>query len=101
MNRAYIRPALIIALVVLAIPTIAAFLVDGPLSFPNAIVASWASIQIYIDLVIAILIFLVWLHRDAKEAGRNPWPWIIASLIVGSFAPLLYLLLYKSDAKVS
>ena len=31
----------------------------------------------------------------AKAAGRNPWPWIAATLVVGSLSPLLYLLTRK------
>jgi hypothetical protein len=39
----------------------------------------------------------VWMWRDAKAHGRNPWVWVIATLIVGSFSPLLYLITRKSS----
>jgi hypothetical protein len=35
---------------------------------------------------------MVWIWRDATAQGRNPWPWILATLALGSFGPLLYLL---------
>jgi hypothetical protein len=38
---------------------------------------------------------MVWIWHDAKAQGRNPWPWIIATLAVGSFGPLVYLLTRK------
>lgn len=71
---------------------------DGLAGFPAAITHSWAAGQIFVDLVIAIGIILVWLYRDARALGRNPWPWIAASLAFGSFGPLLYLLTRPADA---
>ncbi len=55
-----------------------------------------AGIQVLVDLVIAAGLFLVWMWQDAKTAGRNPWPWLVLTLAIGSIAPLVYLLLYKS-----
>jgi hypothetical protein len=47
-------------------------------------------------LVIALTLAMVWMWRDAKATGRNVWPWIIATLVLGSFGPLVYLLTRKS-----
>jgi hypothetical protein len=52
--------------------------------------------QVFADLVIALTLVMVWMWQDAKAAGRNPLPWIVATLVVGSFGPLVYLLLYKT-----
>jgi hypothetical protein len=48
--------------------------------------------QVFADLVIALSLCLVWMWHDAKAVGRNPWPWIAATLTLGSFGPLVYLL---------
>ena len=57
--------------------------------------AGW---QVFIDLVIALVLVLTWLIPEAKKAGRNPWPWVAITLVMGSFGPLLYLL-FPSTAK--
>ncbi|MBL0076155.1 MAG: DUF2834 domain-containing protein [Rhodocyclaceae bacterium] len=57
---------------------------------------SLASTQIFCDLLISLTLVLIWMWHDAKANGRNIWPWIIATLAVGSFGPLVYLLTRKS-----
>jgi hypothetical protein len=56
---------------------------------------TFGAAQVLADLVIALGMFLVWMVNDAKAQGRNPWPWLIFTLIAGSFGPLLYLLTQK------
>ena len=51
--------------------------------------AGW---QVIADLVIALLLICSWMIKDAKENGRNVWPWVLITLFSGSFGPLLYLL---------
>lgn len=53
--------------------------------------------QVFADLVIALVLVLIWIWHDAKATGRNPWPWVIATLALGSFGPLIYLLTRKSS----
>lgn len=57
---------------------------------------SFGAGQVFADLVIALSLSMVWMWRDAKAIGRNPWPWIAATLATGSFGPLFYLLTRKS-----
>lgn len=54
--------------------------------------ASWGSVQIFADLVIACSLAVVWMVVDARERGLNPWPFVVVTLFAGSFGPLLYLL---------
>lgn len=53
---------------------------------------SFGAGQVFADLVIALTLAMIWMWHDAKATGRNAWPWIIATLALGSFGPLFYLL---------
>ena len=57
------------------------------------------SAQVFSDLAIMLGLAMVWIWRDAKALGRNPWPWMIATPIMGSPAVLVYLILRKSPAR--
>lgn len=48
--------------------------------------------QVFADLVIALTLVMMWVWRDARSRGRNPWPWLVATVVLGSFGPLVYLL---------
>jgi len=56
--------------------------------------AGW---QVFIDLVIACLLCLSWLIPEAKRNGRNPIPFVVITLFLGSLGPLLYLATNKSS----
>lgn len=54
------------------------------------------SAQILWDLAIACALICGWIKKDAEAQGRNPYPWMLATLATGSLAPLLYLLTRRS-----
>jgi len=54
--------------------------------------AGW---QVIVDLVIACVLLLSWIIPEAKREGRNPWPFVVITLFLGSFGPLLYLITKK------
>lgn len=64
---------------------------DGYLSIVHAAMASPGALQITLDLVAALLLVVAWIYQDAKAQQRNPWPWIAATCVVGTSAPLAYL----------
>ncbi len=53
---------------------------------------TWGGVQVLVDLAIALTLVLVWMWRDAQATGRNVWPWVVLTLVAGSFGPLGYLL---------
>ncbi len=56
--------------------------------------AGW---QVFVDLVIACVLCLTWLIPEAKSKGRNPIPFVVLTLVLGSFGPLLYIVTDKTD----
>ena len=94
------RILIVITLILFGALTALAVWQDGITGIFASIFSSFGSAQIYVDLVIALVLIMVWIWRDAKATGRNAWPWIVATLVVGAFSPLLYLLSRKSPEKM-
>ncbi len=90
------RIVLTITLIALLALTAVAVWQHGYLGVFSHQFQNMAGIQVLVDLVIALGIFLVWLWQDARSAGRNPWPWTLLILATGSIGALVYLLVYKS-----
>jgi len=54
--------------------------------------ANSATIQVFLDLTIALGLVLLWLWQDARKQGISPLPYVILTLTLGSIGPLLYLI---------
>ncbi len=48
--------------------------------------------QIFLDLVIALSLFLTWARRDARERGLPYLPYLVLTLALGSIGALSYLI---------
>ncbi|HVH06392.1 MAG TPA: DUF2834 domain-containing protein [Myxococcota bacterium] len=55
--------------------------------------SSWGAGQVLADLVIACSLACFWMVADARAHGINPWPFVVATLFLGSFGVLGYLVL--------
>ena len=87
------RSVLLIVLVLFSALTAAALWQSGGvLGILSWHVKSYGGAQVFADLVIALTLFIVWMWRDAQASGRSFWPWLLATLVLGSIGPLLYLL---------
>lgn len=86
------RAALILILVAFGALTAWAVAVHGVVGIFQVQFATAAGLQVLADLAIALVLFMVWMWRDARACGRNPLPWCLLTLVAGSFGPLLYLL---------
>jgi hypothetical protein len=64
----------------------------GYLGLVDQGLANAATIQVSIDLVIALTIVTVWMVRDARERGLAAAPFVLATALLGSIGPLLYLI---------
>jgi hypothetical protein len=52
---------------------------------------SWGGAQVFVDLVVSCLLACIWMTYDAHERGLSAWPFVLITLVAGSFGPLLYL----------
>lgn len=87
-SRKHIALFLLIPFVALTIYSVSQVGYFGLFEYHLHSPAGW---QVFTDLVIALLIVMLWLFPEARSAGRNPWPWFVATLFLGSISPLLYL----------
>lgn len=55
------------------------------------------SLQVLVDLAVACGLICIWMVVDARERGGNAWPFVIVTLLAGSFGPLFYLLMRPSS----
>lgn len=65
----------------------------GYLGFFEQLLANWAGWQVLVDITIALVLVLSWIHRDARAQGRAFWPYAALTVFLGSIGPLLYLVL--------
>lgn len=59
---------------------------------------SWGGAQVFFDLVIMGVLVIIWIVRDAPQRGLPAWPFVIATLALGSFGPLAYLVVREFRA---
>jgi len=52
---------------------------------------SWGAGQVLADLSILAVLACIWMVRDARDTGLKAWPFMVLTLIAGSFGPLAYL----------
>lgn len=53
--------------------------------------ANAATLQVFLDLTIALSVVMLWMWHDAQKQGIAPLPYIVLTLTLGSIGPLLYL----------
>lgn len=58
-----------------------------------------AGAQVFADLCVALFIATSWLKRDAESRGLDPWPWLLATPLLGSISPLFYLVYRQVAAR--
>ncbi|MEN7342168.1 MAG: DUF2834 domain-containing protein [Pseudomonadota bacterium] len=87
-NRQRISVLILLPFTALTLYAVASVGYIGIFDYHRHSPAGW---QVFTDLVIALILVLMWMVPEAKRRGRNPWPWVVATLFLGSIGPLLYL----------
>ena len=84
---------IVLLLVIVAFGALTAFaLIDvGYLGIIEPHFRSWGGAQVFFDLVIVCVMACVWMVDDARERALPVWPFILITLVAGSFGPLCYL----------
>ena len=95
------RILLVVTLVLFGALTSVAVWHHGYRGIFETIFQSWAGIQVLVDLVITLVLVLVWMWRDAQVLKRSVWPYVLITLVAGSFGPLLYLLTRKTPGNAT
>ena len=54
--------------------------------------ANIGATQITLDLVVSSVLLIGFVVRDARATGRTWWPFVVVTLVGGSFGTLAYLL---------
>lgn len=62
----------------------------GPLGFIDVLLHGGWETQVFLDLAIALTVASTVVHRDARQRGLSPWPWMVAMALVGSIGMLGY-----------
>ena len=66
---------------------------EGLAAVLGLVLAHYWTSQIALDLVLSAGFVMAWIYHDAPRVGRNPWPWLAATVVCGSLAWMVYLLL--------
>lgn len=97
-NRRLLAIAILIPFTLLTVYAVAEVGYIGLIDYHRHSPAGW---QVFTDLVVALILVLTWLIPEARRTGRNPWPWVVATLFLGSIGPLLYMATDRSSGATS
>ena len=53
---------------------------------------AWGAAQVFFDLVILAVLSCIWMVKDARTCGRNPWPYVVLTFAAGCYGILSYLI---------
>ena len=54
--------------------------------------------QEFLDLCVALTLVTAWMVDDARRRGATIWPYLLATPVLGSISPLVYLALRAEPA---
>jgi RsiW-degrading membrane proteinase PrsW (M82 family) len=76
---------------------IVGLIIYASVTAPSDVILPPWTLLVLTDLLIELTLICVWIYWDSKRRGKNPWAWIIVSLILGAPGTLGYLLVRSLD----
>jgi hypothetical protein len=95
MNRKQL--ALSAALIVLLASNAYAVYLYGYIGFFRTVLANFAGVATFVDLIIALVLILAWIGDDARRRNVSAIPYLVLTIALGSVGPLVYLIRRASD----
>jgi hypothetical protein len=93
--------ALCVVIVLFGLLTAVALMDVGYFGIVEPHFQSWGAAQVLVDLVILAVLSCFWMVADGRTRGINPWPFVVATFVLGSFGVLFYLVLREVRAGAS
>jgi len=91
-----LRPLFLLVAIVFTTYTTLVAIEHGLTGF---LIVAWAepwAMQMLIDLLVSLTIVSSMIVLDSRRRGTTAWPWLVATALLGSIAPLWYLALRRS-----
>lgn len=64
----------------------------GPLGFLTLAGREPWGLQVLLDLAVSLCFVVAWMIADARRRGATVWPFVVATILLGSVGSLSYLL---------
>ncbi len=80
-----------VILIAFSVFTLYAVYQHGYVGLFEQALANAATVQVFLDLTIALSLVILWMWQDAQKQDIAPLPYILLTLTLGSIGPLLYL----------
>lgn len=91
-------PSLVLPLVLLVFAVFSVWVgVTDPVGWVPVVQAKWGA-QIGLDLCISLSLLWTFMLRDPSLRAARPWPWMLATIVLGSIAPMLFLVIHRARA---
>jgi hypothetical protein len=92
-----LNPSVIVPVLAIFLAFSAWVVAVDPLGLLRVLREPWGA-QVGLDLVVALSIAWVFIAKDARFRGVRRWPWVVATLLLGSPVVLLFLLVHGRNA---
>jgi hypothetical protein len=83
-------------IVILAMDAYSVYLY-GFIGFFRIVLANFAGVTAFVDLLIALVLIIVWMGEDARQRNVSAIPYVVITIALGSIGPLLYLIRRFAD----